>query len=271
MQCECCLESCYAKDMAELSCHHIAHKVCIDILKADPLYARRQCPVKPHCDGVNLILGGKKNETKEQTVERLRKRVEEIKSYSIYSADSETIETYAARLAFERLHAQLGKDEHFISCKDNKLRYLKWTNVDRIMTVTVYMDKVVQYSLKFGQPYCEVIPNTCSSIGADFIVSDNDSTCLLVSNGIIYPYDGHYDREINFSDFDNKVDVTIYEDNYEDYRGEIEDHCDKSNGKARMLLEAEQLLSDQHYSQWLNKYQYELKNLKCTIDRLNYF
>lgn len=277
MQCECCLEPCYAKDMAELSCHHIAHKDCINVLMADPVYAKRPCPVKHHCDGVNLLniqpnakLDCQPNpkicETKEQIVARLRARIETINSLSAYLPDDRTVEYYAALMVYQQLNARLQSDEHLISCKNNKLRYFKYTKVNDIFTVTVYVDKIVQYSLKFGQPCCRIIPHSYKGI-ADFAVADGDDTCLLVKDGVIYPHIEAVNDRIMFKDYDNKLEIAI--NLYRNW-ARIDEFSFYDRSKPLMMINAKQLLCDQHYAKWLNQYQYELKNLECTLDRLDY-
>jgi len=237
------------------------------------MYSGRPCPVKHYCDGVNLLDNhtklrsdqSKRNETKEQIVARLRERIAEINSLSTYSPDSDSIEYCAAVLSYERLNDQLQPDEHLISRKNNKLRYLKYNKINDILTATVYVDKVVQYSLKFGRPCRKIIPQSYNGI-ADFVVADSRCICLMVINGVIYPHHDHINHSIKFIDYDNKVEVTIGEDQWT----RIRDFNNYEKAKPRMLLEAKQILCDQYYAEWLEQYQYELKNLECTLDRLDY-
>lgn len=276
MQCECCLELCCADDMAVLSCHHIAHKACIAVLLSDPLYADRPCPVKDYCDGGKLL---KPDETEDQALKRLIAKRALLLSRSVLDPSDNDIHTHAAKQAYEQLRQKLQPDEHVLCRRDGKLRYLKYSKDNGITTVTVYVDKVAQYTLSFNAPYTFIIPWVVILNGyTDFVVTNNYDLALAVVNGVInrinYNIPGKDD--IRVVDFDNNFTITrrgshyysIIPENINFTFGYEVNPNVNSNVLKTIIDKAKQELMDSYYCQWLEYNGHEVKNLDSCIDTL---
>lgn len=271
MQCECCLELCCADEMAELPCHHIAHKACIAVLLADPLYANRPCPVKEYCDGGRLLKPG---ETEDVAIKRLRYDLAYLHSQSKHIPAQHDVQTVAANQVYDQLCNQLQSDEYIISRKDGKLRYLKYSKSYEsrfncvVTTVTVYVDRAAQYTLRFKYPYRRVIPFAYDhGCYTDFVITNKYNLALVVEDGVIDAMLGNIPDKIDISvvDHDDNLKIKIRGNHWGTISPLLGYYPSTVNSICKRV---EQELVDHHYSQWLENHGHEIKNLESCIDIL---